>query len=696
MFSLLTPIGLWLGALLAVPLIIHFLGRQRLRKVPFPSLMLLEERFAKSMQRHRLKNLLLLIIRTLLILCLLLALANPALRTQGSGPAPEGGVAAVLLHNGAAGLLPNPSASASPAGSNLAGGNPAGTSPGNALSAQKTRLKALDSAFGGRVRAVPLLDDAAGLSEASARHGDHGEAVERLLAALDVAAPSAHLFVPAYAWADLEPALDGLSRALTERPGLQLVLWDHGDAGARLSGFAGVRAIPSAQAPTVSLRALPNPLASEGGSPKVRAWLGSRLFQEAAIDGGPTEISLPLSEGTRTEGRLVLEAGGDFAVPDWHFSFPNPGRLVLAHAGSALASLPSLGRENYFRRIVHVAAAKDLPWKEPLRLVYLSNERNTDAAAYGRLVEFVKRGGRLIVGVGRDSDVPLLNRFLLQPLRMGRLGAAIGSVGGPTDGPADGSRATVEPEALAHLGGLPANPGPLGLVRKRFAFTPDSGTAILARLTGSVGDGGGPVLAERDFHQGKVLLWTTDLDDLEWSDLGVAPLVPLLHRAFQEGGGGLTANRAVASDSVLVLDLPEPGMRVEARDPEGRPFTRLRDEGGRLRLGPFDRTGIHTVRMGSDTVAFAVNLAPIGPVAWRTMEDWIAWNADRKAAVMKALGPFGRRVLVAPPEAAGTARAAVRPLWKAFFLAAILLLFLEGLVASAYSLGLSSRDSRAD
>ena len=50
-----------------------------------------------------------------------------------------------------------------------------------------------------------------------------------------------------------------------------------------------------------------------------------------------------------------------FAVRDWYFCFPNPGRLVLAHAGSSLASLPSLGRENYFRRIVHVAAARDLP-----------------------------------------------------------------------------------------------------------------------------------------------------------------------------------------------------------------------------------------------------------------------------------------------------------------------------------------------
>ena len=105
MFSLLSPLSLWLGALLAIPLVIHFLGRQRLRKEPFPSLLLVEERFAKSMQRHRLKNLLLLLIRTLLILCLLLALANPVLNARS---APRSGVdaAAALIHNGAYGLLP--------------------------------------------------------------------------------------------------------------------------------------------------------------------------------------------------------------------------------------------------------------------------------------------------------------------------------------------------------------------------------------------------------------------------------------------------------------------------------------------------------------------------------------------------------------------------------------------------------------
>jgi hypothetical protein len=47
--------------------------------------------------------------------------------------------------------------------------------------------------------------------------------------------------------------------------------------------------------------------------------------------------------------------------------------------------------------------------------------------------------------------------------------------------------------------------------------------------------------------------------------------------------------------------------------------------------------------------------------------------------------------MITRPEEGGILRASVRPLWKALFLAAILLLFLEGIIASAYSSGSPGR-----
>src|SRR5690606_28994751 len=116
-------------------------------------------------------------------------------------------------------------------------------------------------------------------------------------------------------------------------------------------------------------------------------------------------------------------------------------------------SLPSLGRETYFRRIIHVPSARHIPWDDAgkLRLVYLSGQAGASAEAYAHAVEFVKQGGRLIIGAGRDSDIPMLNRFLLQPLRLGRLGS-------PVEAAAGGSL-EADRRALAKLVKLPGDPG---------------------------------------------------------------------------------------------------------------------------------------------------------------------------------------------------------------------------------------------
>jgi hypothetical protein len=720
LFSLLNPLSLWFGAFLAVPLMIHFLGRQRLKRQPFPSLLLVRERFSKSMHRHRLKNLLLLIIRTLLILCLLLALGNPALESRISGSGKDGAgrpdVSLALIHNGIYGRLqPVATEKGSVAGSLLpsqGGKAPAGS---DALEAQWLRLRALDSSEGGRTQAFPVIADGPGAQEVSERYGDYGAAVIRLLSALGNRPGTAQAHLPVFDWRDPAPAKGDLLRALKENPGLQIIMTDFGVTAMKVGAFSGLRATLSPESPTVKVQARLSPAAAEGPAEKIQVSMNGRLFQESAPEGGRVEVTLPLGEGPRTVGRFSLPKGG-YAAPDLHFCFPEAGQWVLAHAGSDMASLPSLGRESYHRRIVHVASARDIPWsgvagtakgasRKPasgtegpgsgrLRLVYLAAERGTQPDAYARAVEFVKRGGRLIVGVGKESDVPLLNRFLLQPLRLGRLGNLV-------EASANAS-VTANRQALARFGRLPGDAGILGSVRKRFSFAPDSGVDILLSQ-------GGPsqaVLAARDFHRGQVMLWTTDIDDLEWSDLGVSPLTPLMHQAFQDGSGSAgsadgsgdrAANLAVASDSIYtaVLEGEEGPMTgttaggpAEVRDPEGRPFTKVRTEGSRMRIGPFDKLGIHRIISGKDTMAFAVNLEARGAGAVGTDPggDWEEANAEARADFLKDFKPYHGRLLVLGADEPATVKSSIRRLWPLFILAAILLLFLEGLISSTFSL----------
>jgi hypothetical protein len=67
-------------ATVALPLLIHLLTRQRLKKIDFSSISFLKLLQAKKMRRVRLREILLLILRTLIMLLLILAFARPALR----------------------------------------------------------------------------------------------------------------------------------------------------------------------------------------------------------------------------------------------------------------------------------------------------------------------------------------------------------------------------------------------------------------------------------------------------------------------------------------------------------------------------------------------------------------------------------------------------------------------------------------
>jgi hypothetical protein len=162
-----------------------------------------------------------------------------------------------------------------------------------------------------------------------------------------------------------------------------------------------------------------------------------------------------------------------------------------------------------------------------------------------------------------------------------------------------------------------------------------------------------------------------------------------LHQAFQEAAAGeRAANLAVASDSIYALGLAEgeENSRPEARDPLGRPFSRVRIDGGRMRLGPFDKLGLYRVIRGKDTTAFAVNLIPAGTGASTpASEEWASADAAAKEAFLAACKPFSGRIAVLGQDDPMAAQTSLRRLWPAFLLGALLLLFLEGLISSRFS-----------
>lgn len=83
--TFLNPFVLFGLAAASIPLILHLLNLRKLRTIEFSSLRFLKELQKTSMRRIRFRQILLLVLRTLLVIALVLAFSRPALRGSFAG-----------------------------------------------------------------------------------------------------------------------------------------------------------------------------------------------------------------------------------------------------------------------------------------------------------------------------------------------------------------------------------------------------------------------------------------------------------------------------------------------------------------------------------------------------------------------------------------------------------------------------------
>jgi hypothetical protein len=655
MFGLLNPFLLWLAPLLAAPLIIHFLGRAEPKVRDFPSLLPVRGQLARAMQRHRLKNWLQLLLRTLVLLCLLLAAGGLVWRSPSRWTPPES--TALLVHNGAYGAIPS------------------------VREAQSRLRRGLDSLAPGRGTAALVIPDAPP-GRTAARFGRYPEAVSRLLRQTDATDPSAasHVFLPVFDTRDLDGLGEIVRPWLEKHPRGRVALLDY--AGQQrtpelLSPFSGLDADFSREG-QVTLRAALNPRAREGMKDRAPVWVPEKgAFRETRVEDGRAEIVLPLPDSGDVSGAFTWNgpqardyAESLFAVT---YRIPPPATLCVLAPRSGWMARATLGEGGKRLKVRALLSAAELGAGD-CNLLYLSDPENPDASMLARAAAVLRTGGKVIVGTGRHTDAALLNRNLLIPLGTGRL--TLESHGSLA--------AQARPDALAKLGLRAAGWGRVGAVRTHLGFAPGAETRVL--LSAKRNGREIPLL----LHQraggagGELLLWTTDIGDPEWSDIGLGPWAALMHQAFlgasNRGWAGGPASRALDSDSAGFFPGDEAaGDAPVVRDPQGSAAP-WRPEPGGGRAGPFDRTGLHRLEYPGDSarpgLGFAVRLASgrLGPDPRGDKEPW-----DRFYA---ALGESA---------AARAARVSEPDQWRSLYggfnlrlsllILAALLLFAEGVVS---------------
>jgi hypothetical protein len=357
--------------------------------------------------------------------------------------------------------------------------------------------------------------------------------------------------------------------------------------------------------------------------------------------------------------RLVPE--DDLAADDARYALlrhVEPKVLVVAASGEgddALyfnAALRSLARPRF---AVELASPAVLATRQlaDFAAVVVSDAGILNAPAADALKKYVEAGGAVLLTLGaraaQREDVPVSGAKL---------------AGGSA------RRAATQPARVAELEQSHAilrEPGSWRQVRflRHVAVEPPAGARVLMSF-----ENGTPLMLEQSLGQGRLLVFASPLDR-QWNDLAIHPLFV---RFVAEATAWLAGARFDAATATVGVTLDAGALRRgggQVFDPAGKRAALLGGAGETLRWMP-DLPGFYELRGGGHSDFIAVNLDP--------RESRLAKLDEAARARWLALQP---RAGVAQQAAAGTSpNERLVPLWFWLLLAAVVLAFLEPLVAN--------------
>lgn len=579
--SFVAPLVLLGLGVLAVPVILHLIQREKKQIVEFPSLMFIRRIPYQSVRRRRIRNWLLLAVRLTALALVVLAFARPFFRRQELAAATQNGAREVVIlldssySMGYADRWSRATAAARAAVNGLAPGD-------------KASLVLFSTGADARVRST----------------ADRGKLTSAIAAASP--GPGATRFPPAL-------KLAGSLLADSALPRHEVVLisdfqrrgWDEsaGRADVRLPGNTTVTPVAIGDVDTSNLAVTPATLQRTRfeGQDRVVVTAGVTNHSAAAAHvplalevGGQQIQSMPVDVAPRASATVTFapftvaarNMRADVRIPDDRLARDNVFYFVVSPSEPIRAYVvnrPGAESENFY--VARALAIGDAPRvdatpRTPATLtdadlrsadVVVLNDVQVDDGIAARLRRFVTAGGGVLVAAGPHASWPVAEKDLLPALPA----SAVDRSSGPP----------------LRLGALEYSHPVFELFRAprsgdfsspRFysyrAVDPPS-AAALARY-----DDGAVALAEKKTGAGRVLLWTSTLD-LGWNDLALKPVyLPLVHTmtkylaAYADRPAALTVGQVVpaprgsalksATPSSIVVVSPS-GVRGSANAEDG-------------------------------------------------------------------------------------------------------------------------------
>jgi hypothetical protein len=288
----------------------------------------------------------------------------------------------------------------------------------------------------------------------------------------------------------------------------------------------------------------------------------------------------------------TVRAGSDLLPQDNAFNFVlTPGRpvpvLVIDQRGDRsdpslyLSRALGIGTTPAFHADDVQAAQATAAQLDTHSVVVLNDVAIPPAFANGALRRFVERGGGLLVVLGEHSTWPASDAALLP----GALGAIVDPPGGRSGsiGYLNYSHPIFEVFKAPRSGDFSG--AHIFRYRALDATAPGAGASVLARF-----DDGGVAAAEKRVGTGRVIAWTSTLDD-SWSDLPLKPVfLPLTHQivrylaryeepaAWYTVGQALDVSERAAGQGDRVALTPS-GQRIALSGPDAPRFVELAEQG---------------------------------------------------------------------------------------------------------------------
>ena len=669
--SFLTPLFLLgLGAI-AVPVIIHLIQKERKNVVAFPSLMFLRRIPYESVNRRKIRNWPLLLLRLAALALIVLAFARPFLRTDTLSAAAAGGAREIVI------LLDR----------------------SYSLAYADRWARATDSVrqaitgLGPSDRGTLVLFDS-GAEVALRSTTDKG----RLEAALASAQPgaSATKYGPALKLAGSILSESGLpNREVLLVSDFQRSGW-LGAEGVRLPDGVTVTPVSVADGAVKNVSVTPAAIQRSLFSGQERVTVTAGALNRGAdpvsvsialeVDGRVVQTKplkldsfssatasfdpfTPTSAFTRGSVRITSDALD--RDNSYHFvvSPRQRVRVVIVErpgtnraASLYLAQALSLGENPSFevvQRSMDAVSAEDIA----TAAVVILNDVPVTQLTAERLAQFVQRGGGLFTALGERATWPSTIAGVM-PLVPGV--AADRTKGTPGRiGSVDYGHAVFESFRAPRSGDFSA---------ARFYHyrtgTIEPGSQILARF-----DDGAPALVERKVGIGRVVAWTSSLD-VTWNDLALKPVfLPFMHRVAANLASYTQRRPAMTVGDVL------PAFAQGAR--AGAEALALTPSGARLQVD--GKTGVVELR---EQGFYEIRAGERDPQPLT-----VASNVDFAESDMTAIDPAevvagatGRAGGAAPAEAHGTItseeRERTQRIWWYLLFAGLLLLGAETVVAN--------------